>query len=37
VFMAKKAIDERRSYPTTVVDASELTYQSEEPELTAAA
>ena len=37
VFMAKKAIDDRRSYPATVVDAAELSYQSDEPQLTAAA
>ena len=36
-FMAKKSIDDRGSYPVTVVDASELSYQSDEPELTAAA
>ena len=35
--MAKKAIDDRRSYPATVVDAAELSYQSDEPQLTAAA
>ena len=37
VFMAKKAIDDRRSYPATVVDAAELSYQSDETQLTAAA
>ena len=37
VFMAKKAIDDRRSYPATVVDASELSYRSDEPQLIAAA
>ena len=37
VFMATKAIDDRRSYPATVVEASELSYQSDEPQLTAAA
>ena len=36
-FMAKKSIDDRGSYPVTVVDVSELSYQSDEPELTAAA
>ena len=37
VFMAKKAIDDRRPYPEAVVDASELSYQAGEPQLTAAA
>ena len=37
VFMAKKAITEATAIPTTVVDASELTFQSDTETVTAAA
>ena len=37
VFMARKAITDSNACPSTVVDASELTFQSDTDELTAAA
>ncbi len=37
VFMAKKAITEATTIPTTVVEASELTFQSDTETVTAAA
>jgi hypothetical protein len=37
VFMAKKAMADTTAYPPTVVDASELTFQSDTEEMTAAA
>jgi len=37
VFMARKAIADSTACPSTVVDASELTFQSDTDELTAAA
>ena len=37
VFMAKKAMADTTAYPSTVVDASELTFQSDTEEMTAAA
>jgi hypothetical protein len=37
VFMAKKALTDSTVFPSTVIDASELTFQSETEELTAAA
>ena len=37
VFMAKKAIADASACPSTVVDASELAFQSDTEELTAAA
>ena len=37
VFRAKKAINDHRSYPATEIDAADLSYQSDETQLTAAA
>jgi hypothetical protein len=37
IFIAKKVIEGLKSYPATVVDASELSYRPDEPEVAAAA
>jgi len=37
VFMARKAMADTTAHPPTVVDASELTFQSDTEEMTAAA